>query len=260
MPHRPRPGRENNPIRQLRRILALPPPASWGGHLSQAQLSEIIDIPLDSIRDVECGRVGFTPRMQNRILGETGAAWNETDQCWRFWKQDGPTYTREHFVKYRELIGRHVESTFPIDIFLAALRIKLMLETLPPRQQFKFLFRLNSFLEASRKEFCPDHFEQLFADASGFIAARPELDRENPLSVFRGYPARLKPVCDSIPPELAVWIGTRLDPTDFELVEKTLRRPTPQRKPAISRAQRADRDKVVDAKTKRRGVALKKAS
>jgi hypothetical protein len=217
MPRQTRPERLNNPLRQLRGILANPPDNK---PLTQAQFAGITDVPLDSVRGIEAGRQAFSSRMQNRIRCETAAAWNEQDQRWRFWKRDGPTYRREHYLKFRELIGRDVEDARRLDIFLAALRIKLLTETLSPEAQFKFNFRLNSFLEKNRKEFCPDQFAELFEDASSYIEAHPELDRDNPLLVFRRYPPRLKAVLGAIPPGAIDWFATKLNPSDYEIVKQ----------------------------------------
>jgi hypothetical protein len=182
-----RPDRLNNPIRQLRFILA--PMAS---PLSQAELARITDVPLDSLKGVECGRQGghreLSPRIENRIRCETGAAWNYDDKCWRFWRKDGPAYTREHYLKYRALIEAHSDAAVPLDTYLAALRIKLLMETLPAKDRFKFHFRLNLFLEENRKEFCAGRFAELFEDVSNYIEAIPEMDRNHPLVIARRYP------------------------------------------------------------------------
>jgi len=178
-----RPDRLKNPIRQLRKALA----SEGRDYLNQAQLSEIVDIPVDTIKDLESGRASLSDRVQNRILCETGAAWNKEDELWRFWKVNGPTYAREHYERFRKEIERQ-EWPISLDVFMAQERIRLLLETLPPKARFKLLFRLNTFLEEARKEFCPEAFEELFGDMSGYIEARPELDRDHPLTVMRGYP------------------------------------------------------------------------
>jgi hypothetical protein len=225
MPRPTRPELLNNPIRQLRRILA---PPLGKKYLSQRELSAIVDIPLDSLRSVESNRLDFSPLMRNRIKCETGGVFDDRDECWRFWKPDGPKYCREHYLKYRELIGKDVEKALPLDVFLAALRIKLLMETLRPEKQFKFLFRLNTFLESNRKEFCPAQFAELFADASSYIEAHPELDREHPLVVFRRYPPRLAAVLAAIAPGAIDWFATKLDPADYEITKQS--RPAPHAK------------------------------
>jgi hypothetical protein len=223
MPRPTRPELLNNPIRQLRRVLA---PPLGKKYLSQRELSVIVDIPLDSLRSVESGRMDFSSLMRNRIMCETGGVFDDRDECWRFWKPDGPKYCREHYLKYRELITKDVEKALPLDVFLAALRIKLLMETLRPEKQFKFLFRLNTFLESSRKEFCSAQFAELFADASSYIEARPELDREHPLLVFRRYPPRLAPVLSKNQPAVIDWFVRKLDATDYEIS----RQPQPRAK------------------------------
>jgi transcriptional regulator with XRE-family HTH domain len=229
MPRPTKPERMNNAIRQLRCILANP---LNNKPLTQDELAKITDVPLDSLRGIECGRQALSARMLNRIRCETGAAWNEQDHRWRFWKSDGATYRREHYLKFRELIGRDVEKARPLDIFLAALRIKLLMETLSPEAQFKFNFRLNSFLEKNRKEFCPDQFAELFEDASSYIEAHPELDRDHPLLVFRRYPPRLAAVLTAIARGAIHWFATKLNPSDYEIIKQ------PQRAPHVKKKQK----------------------
>jgi hypothetical protein len=247
MPRQPPKERRNNPIRKLRGILAVPGNKS----LSQRDLAPIVDIPLDLLKRVESGRKDFDPLIQNRILCETGASWDERDKCWRFWQQNGQKYTREHWLNYRKLLTEKIEE-FVIsraDIFFAEMRIRLLLEQLPPIKRFKFLFRLNSFLENSRKEFCPDQFAELFKDATGFIEAYPEIDRDHPMIIRRGYPKRLlehSPFPYSPPPWIKVgqpsstptsaeftdWLDKAFNPADFDLAgyEKVLTQPQPQAK------------------------------
>lgn len=231
MPRPTRPELLNNPIRQLRRLLA---PPLGKKYLSQRELSVIVDVPLDSLRSVESGRMDFSPLMRNRIMCETGGVFDDRDECWRFWKPDGPKYCREHYLRYRELITKDVEKALPFDAFLAALRIKLLMETLRPEKQFKFLFRLNTFLENSRKEFCPAQFAALFADATSYIEAHPELDRNHPLLVFRRYPPRLAPVLSKNHPTVIDWFVTKLDPTDYELLKQPQPHAKKRRKKAVA--------------------------
>ena len=150
MPRQTRPERLNNPLRQLRGILANPPDNK---PLTQAQFAGITDVPLDSVRGIEAGRQAFSSRMQNRIRCETAAAWNEQDQRWRFWKRDGPTYRREHYLKFRELIGRDVEDARRLDIFLAALRIKLLRKRSLPKHSSNSIFDSIVFWKKIGKNF-----------------------------------------------------------------------------------------------------------
>ena len=218
MPRRTKPERMKNPIRQLRSILAVP-----GSHLSQADLSMIVDIPLDSLSGIESGRQGrqgFSPLMQNRIKMNTGAVWNEKDECWRFWQEDGPKYTREHYQKYRVLMASHTEGNMlQLDIFFAVTRIRLLMETLPPRQRMKFWFRLNTFLDDNRKELCRGHFVELFFDANGRVGANPELDRNHPMRVVRFYHPRILRYLPD-PKKLEEWSKIQFDLTGYEKMIK----------------------------------------
>jgi transcriptional regulator with XRE-family HTH domain len=182
-----KPERLQNPIRLLRHILR----SAGRTSCSQAELAEKVDISVDSIRGIESGRQTLTEKMANRILCETGAAWNAEDKCWRFWKPTGPVYTREHYDTYLDMLKKEETRLREPTEFFAMLRIRLLLKTLPPEEAFKFSFSLNSFLGGERKKFCPDSFAEFFKDACGFIEVRPELDRDHPLFMLRNYPTRL---------------------------------------------------------------------
>jgi DNA-binding XRE family transcriptional regulator len=188
-----RPSRcPNNPIQQLRRILAAP----GNKELSQAELAPIIDINRHSLNSIECDRMKLSRRMLNQIRLSTGAFWHPVDNVWRFWYEGGPTYTHAHYQRYVELktkdpIGWPEGSLLQFDIFFATARIRLLLETLPRRNRLKFLFRLNTFLSESREEFCPNNFAEFFADAQSLVLARPELDRDHPMNVQRVYLPRV---------------------------------------------------------------------
>jgi hypothetical protein len=211
--------RFESPIRKLREILASPDKPK-GRAASQQWFAKIADIPLDSLRSLEIDRMRFSPMVQSRIKMNTGAVWHEDDKCWRFWQEDGPRYTREHYQKYRELLARHAEGIMlQLDIFFAAMRIRLLMETLPPRERAKFFFRLNTFLSDIREEFCPDQFVELFFDASGRIGANPELDRDHPMRVVRFYyPRILRYLPD--PKKLEEWSKIRFDLTGYEKMIK----------------------------------------
>jgi DNA-binding XRE family transcriptional regulator len=185
--------RQNNPIGQLRRVLAKP----GKKELSQADLALIVDVSKHSLNSIECDRMTLSRQVQNQIRMNTGAIWHEKDNCWRFWQEDGPTYCREHYQKYSELMAGEPKGDYPkgftlqFDIFFATARIRLLLETLPSKRRAKFLFRLNTFLSDNREEFCPYDFVEFFHDACGLVYARPELDRDHPMNVQRVYLPRV---------------------------------------------------------------------
>jgi DNA-binding XRE family transcriptional regulator len=216
MPRPTPPERQGNPIQRLRRILAIP----GNKDLSQAELAPIVDISKHSLNSIECDRVKLSRRMQDQIKLNTGAVWHEKDQCWRFWEKDGPTYCRDHYRKYSELMMEHAKGIIPqLDIFFATTRIRLLLETLPPRKRAQFLFRLNTFLSDSQEEFCPDNFLELFLDACGRVGANPELNRNHPMRVLRFYyPRILRHLPDK--KKLEEWSKIQFDVAGYEKMIK----------------------------------------
>jgi DNA-binding XRE family transcriptional regulator len=188
MPRPTPPSRQGNPVQQLRRILAAP----GNNDLSQAELAPLIDINRHSLNSVECDRLKLSRRMRDHIKLNTGAIWHEKDRCWRFWHEDGPKYTHDHYQKYSRLMTEPAKGIMPqLDLFFAATRIRLLLETLPPKKRTKFLFALNTFLSDAREEFCPDNFLELFFDACGRFGASPELDRDHPMRIVWFYYPRI---------------------------------------------------------------------
>lgn len=216
------PERLDNPIRQLRFELA--PPGR--NALSQAELAPLVDIPLDSLKGLESGRITFSPLMQNRIKLETCAVWNTEDRRWRFGTPKGPLYHREDYLQYRLLIDMSQQLWLHHDAFFAFWRIKLLLETLEPKAQFKFVFRLNAFLEENRQEFCPERFAEFFKDASGFIELLPELDRSHPTHARRTYAKRL---LRHLKIDDETWERFKVG-FDLEGYEKALKRPRKPKK------------------------------
>jgi hypothetical protein len=209
-------ARLNNPIRKLREVLARPGNKS----LSQTELAPLIDVPLDLLKRVEAARAKFNRQIQNRILLQTGAAWNENDKCWRFWEETGPKFTREHYEKYRELTAEHVEGTMlQLDTFFAAARIKLLMEALPPTKRSKFLFRLNTFLTESQEELCPNDFVEFFYDACGRVTASPERDRDHPMRVSRFYFPRIMRCLPDLK-KLEEWAKIQFDLAGYEKMIK----------------------------------------
>jgi hypothetical protein len=216
MPRPTRPDRLENPIRLLRFVLTEPGKVT----LSQTLLSPITDVPLDTLKAVESGRIEkLSDRILHRIRIQIGAAWNKEDKRWRFWTPDGPLYTREHYQQYRDFLLSQQILHLDNDAFFIFYRIKLLLENSIRRDQFTLFFELNSFLEEARKRFCPDKFAEFFRDASGYVEAIPEISREIRGFVIRKYPEQLMRHFDQ--ETLGDWF--KADLFDFDAYQKELK-------------------------------------
>jgi hypothetical protein len=183
-----RPDRLNNPLRQLRFILV----PKGRSALNQAELAAVVGIPLNTLKNLECGRAPFSSLYRNRIRCETGFKWHQTKERWH-WAPDPDEFaTYERYLRYRTTIEKRTEELRREDLAFIGLRIQSLMETVKPWDQFRILFRINTFLEQLRQEFCPDDLLQLFNDACSDLVEFPKsTDGTFKAHMLRMYPPQL---------------------------------------------------------------------
>jgi hypothetical protein len=88
----------NNPIKQLRALLK---DQAEGGRasISQTTLARLCQIPLDTIKSIESGRLRLTPDLAKRFAVATGAGWDYDRQRWTLF--NGDAFSFAHFSKHR---------------------------------------------------------------------------------------------------------------------------------------------------------------
>jgi hypothetical protein len=178
----PRPENANNPLRVLRTLLGRENP------MPQHQLSRMTEIPVDTIRSLEVGRMTFSKAIQRKITAETGGVWDDDRKCW----MTGPLcfeklepFTRQHFEFYRSIIisepGMEFQELAPNCVKVG---IDKLFERIPKRHWVKLFFRLSDVLEQIGRDFRPKDAElkKAFDRIRFSVAAVTFRDSSVPLS------------------------------------------------------------------------------
>jgi hypothetical protein len=146
----PRPAKrenENNALRQLRTLLKDP---AEGGNISQQKLAEICQIPWDTIKSIEAGRMALSPNVRRKIAEETGAHWDYEKARWtRF---DKTEFTFSFFSDYRQWrLKRPIIDKALVDSIHR--RIDWLFEKVPDEDWERLRSRMNYFLEECKREY-----------------------------------------------------------------------------------------------------------
>ncbi len=136
----------NNPLRQLRGLLKDP---AEGGHISQTSLAELCQIPVDTIKSIEVGRLTLSSTALEKIAAETGAHWDHEKARWtRF---DKTEFSFSYFSDYRrDWLKR--PAIGPALVHLIHSRIEWLFENVPDESWERLRSRLNFFLEECKRD------------------------------------------------------------------------------------------------------------
>jgi|SRR6516162_1340076 hypothetical protein len=130
-----------NPLVELRWALSQDPEQP----ISQQRLSRIIDVGLDQIRSIESRRRGFSKGIQDQILFECGAVWQEESSRWIFqYDSKKPAYKHIHFDLYRQLLERPPQET---DIEVIKLMLQRLFKAVPRPRYHQLLARIHRSFE-----------------------------------------------------------------------------------------------------------------
>jgi ribosome-binding protein aMBF1 (putative translation factor) len=75
----PRPENANNPLRQLRALLKDP---AKEAPTSQQDLALLCQIPVDTIKSIEVGRLALNTTVLRKIAEAIGASWDYEQEKW----------------------------------------------------------------------------------------------------------------------------------------------------------------------------------
>jgi hypothetical protein len=154
MPRPPKAENANNPLRQLRGLLKDP---VENGHISQMALVELCQIPLDTIRSIEAGRLKLSSTVLEKIATETGAHWDHEEARWtRFGKTE---FSFSDFCNYRRrglkrpTINKVLDKAIDESrVNLIHSKIKWLFENVPDESWERLHSRLNYFLEECKRD------------------------------------------------------------------------------------------------------------
>ena len=142
----PKPEHANNPLRQLRGLLKDP---AEGGHINQTALAELCQIPRDTIKSIEVGRLKLNSTALEKIAAETGARWDHEQERWtRF---DKTEFSFSSFSDYRRWrCKRPIIDKALVDLIHS--RIEWLFENVPDESGERLRSRLNFFLEECKRD------------------------------------------------------------------------------------------------------------
>jgi transcriptional regulator with XRE-family HTH domain len=149
MPTMARPPRlenVNNPLRQLRTLLNDP---AKRGNFSQKSLAELCQIPIDTIKSIEAGRLALSSDVQRKIAEETGAHWHPKKARWtRF---DRTEFSFSSFWDYhREKLKRPIVAEALVDLIHS--RIDWLFKSVRDEDWQRLRSRVNHFLEECKRD------------------------------------------------------------------------------------------------------------
>lgn len=145
MPRPPNPKYANNPLRLLRGLLS---PNGELHPVTQIRLSEMIGIPLPTIRSVESGQRPFSPMVRARVASGTGALWDERRGVWTYCQgeeEENPTFDQKSYKEWSRNVKRTCKDREQTIRVMSSRLDKLFSETFPNRRR-NLLLRLHAFL------------------------------------------------------------------------------------------------------------------
>jgi hypothetical protein len=148
MARHPKPENARNPLRQLRALLS---EKGEIAPITQNRLSEICDIPLDTIRSIEAGRRTLSSSALRRIEEVTTATWNTKRHQWTVYGSAEPL-TFSWYRLHHHFIGQRPPN-YQSRLRLIHAKIDGLFDKIPGRSWNLLSFRVNDFLEECRRDF-----------------------------------------------------------------------------------------------------------
>ncbi len=159
MARHPKPENARNPLRQLRALL------SKNGEIApitQNRLSEICDIPIDTIRSIEAGRRTLSSSALKKIEEVTTAKW----------KRGRYSFNRRFMVKR--------PPNYQSRIRLVHAKIDGLFDQIPERSWNLLSFRINDFLEECRRDLKLKNLGDVYRSAERFEDFLAFVKSQNP--------------------------------------------------------------------------------
>jgi hypothetical protein len=166
-----KPGNEDNPLRQLRGLIASPERM----RISQVELAKICGISPNTVKKMEFGfasRQRLSPDVSEKVVKAAGALW-DPKHGWT--QQNGKDpFTYEAFCEHR----KRVLNPSPIDRVIAQSRIDLikcridwLFENVPTKSWEILLALLNQSLEKCKRDLTSNANDELFYRPAWFQSA-----------------------------------------------------------------------------------------
>jgi len=166
----PKPENANNPLRQLRALLKDP---AKEGHISQKDLALLCQIPVDTIKSIEVGRLALTPTVLRNVAVATGASWDHEQGRWTPF--DKTAFTFSYFSEYRSRRLNRSTLARAIDQLIVTLihsRVDWLFENVPAESWDILRSRLDYFLEECKRDLKLTSNDRLFYTPAWFEASK----------------------------------------------------------------------------------------
>lgn len=150
MPKKPKSENEDNPLRQLRELLASPGRA----RISQPEFAQICGISANTIKKIEFGSRSLNPSILTKIRIATGGAqWGPEDRRWTRNGKDPFTFADFSEHRKRVLNPSAIDQAIKaVMVDLIHRRIEWLFENIPAKSWEGLRSRLNIFLEECKRE------------------------------------------------------------------------------------------------------------
>src|SRR5262245_10367693 len=154
MPRPPRAENLRNPLRILRSLLSEDGDKS---PVSQRDLSEIINVPFNTVRAIESGQRRSTAATRIQIAYATGAYWDPKRNQWMYSSPDAADrpYDRELYLQHRRVFTRRPHD-HKKEVHRLTRRLQQLFLNVPDRDWHKLWFQIDDFLEKCESDFHPN--------------------------------------------------------------------------------------------------------
>jgi hypothetical protein len=123
--------------------------------MSQEEFAELCQIPTNTIKSIEVGRLALTPTVSRNVAEATGARWDDKRHRWaRF--NDNTAFTFEDYAEYRHKLRNPSSLDQSINQGTVAqihCRIEWLFEHVPAESREILRSRVEFFLEQCKRDF-----------------------------------------------------------------------------------------------------------
>ena len=158
------------PLRLLRSLLS---EQGEEAPMSQLAFSQLIDVPVSTIKAIENGQRSFSHAVRVKIRSRLFAVWNEESESWVFDNSSGPEqYNYQLSKDYRRFLGEYapIPETDPEAI---KLRIDGLFAQVPKQSWMKLYRTIQECLEAAREDLGLENLKDLFKTTKDEIHFSP---------------------------------------------------------------------------------------
>jgi transcriptional regulator with XRE-family HTH domain len=139
----------NHPLRLLRNLLSEQGAAA---PMSQLKFSQLIDVPVSTIKAIENGQRLSNQSVREHIALATGAVWSKQKEQWMYvLPEPAAPFTFLSYLEFQQIMGvRPRNDRAEVAKSMAALR--RLFEKIPDKYWHRLYWRFQDFIERNRAE------------------------------------------------------------------------------------------------------------